>query len=105
VKTSKRGNTRRGSVGGTSGKTGPADTDFLDAQIPGAAAWYQSHQLAGDRGVARNGKRDKDAVRWSSLPGRENLCKWKLKGVARMKQGGQGRRWNKASRGIESLKA
>jgi hypothetical protein len=73
VKTSKRGNARRGSVGGTSGKTEPADTDFPDAQILGAAAWRRNPQLAEDGSIAGNGTKDREAVRFSSLPGRETL--------------------------------
>jgi hypothetical protein len=38
VKTSKRGNARRGSVDGTLGNTDPIDTDFPIAQFLGAAA-------------------------------------------------------------------
>jgi hypothetical protein len=73
VNTSERGNARRGSVGGTSGKTGPADTDFLDAQILGTAAWHRTLQLAGEGRITKDGMKDKGIVRFSSLPGRENL--------------------------------
>jgi hypothetical protein len=73
VNTSERGNARRGSVGGTSGNTGPFDTDFLDAKILEAAACGLCFQLAGDSGLSSNGMKDKEAVKRFSLLGRENL--------------------------------
>jgi hypothetical protein len=62
-------------------------------------------RLAGCGGRARNGMKGRDTVRCSSQLDRENLRKQKPKGVARMKQGGSGYRRNKASRGLENLKA
>jgi hypothetical protein len=63
----------RGSVGGISGKTGPADTDSSDAQILGAAAWRPNLQLARDESITMNGTKEKETERPSSLPERETL--------------------------------
>jgi hypothetical protein len=73
VKTSKRGNAMRGSVGGTSGNTDPTDTDFPIAQFLGAAARCSSFRLADYPSFSKNGMKDRAIARCSPLPGRENL--------------------------------
>jgi len=58
------------------------------------------HRLAGvDIQVVLDGMKGRKTVRFSSLPGRENLWKQKPMGVTRMKQGGSGCGRSKASRG------
>jgi len=59
VKTSKRGNARRGSVGIPSGKTELVDTDSPGAQIPEVAALGRSCWSASSGGPSKNDKRGK----------------------------------------------
>jgi hypothetical protein len=99
VKTSERGKARRGSVGVRRvTPCSPVRTDRMRS-ILGAVARWSRDQLAGFGDAARNGMEGMGAVRFSSLPDRETLCKQKPKGVTRMKQGEKGCGRSKASRG------